>query len=166
MNATLDVRPVDTPQAVARVAELARQIWREHFTPIIGPGQVDYMLEKFQSAEAVTRQMEQGYRYFLLARGGTEVGYLGFRLEEERLFLSKLYVIAQRRGTGIGRAAVDFLCDLARREGARSIDLTVNRHNHGSIAAYRRLGFSITGEVKQDIGGGYVMDDYQMRRSV
>ena len=36
--------------------------------------------------------------------------------------------------------------------------------NTGTIAAYERMGFRITGEVLTEIGGGFVMDDYAMER--
>jgi diphthamide synthase (EF-2-diphthine--ammonia ligase) len=34
------------------VESLAKEIWIEHYTPIIGRPQVDYMLENFQSSQA------------------------------------------------------------------------------------------------------------------
>ena len=40
------------------VVEIAAEIWTEHFTPIIGSEQVEYMLNKFQSSQAITRQIE------------------------------------------------------------------------------------------------------------
>ncbi len=46
------------------VESLAYSIWREHYTPIIGRHQVEYMLEKFQSKEALLNQIEkEGYIY-------------------------------------------------------------------------------------------------------
>ena len=37
---------VERPEQIAAVAELAEEIWTQHYTPIIGPAQVLYMLEK------------------------------------------------------------------------------------------------------------------------
>jgi hypothetical protein len=42
----------------------------------------------------------------------------------------------------------------------------VNRHNSDTIKAYESLGFQNVGTVVQDIGGGFVMDDYQMEQQV
>lgn len=36
-----------------QISSLAEVIWREHFTPIIGEKQVLYMLDRFQSYEAI-----------------------------------------------------------------------------------------------------------------
>ena len=51
---------------VALVAGLAEEIWNQHFVGIIGQGQVDYMLGKFQSAEAIAGQIAEGYEYYLV----------------------------------------------------------------------------------------------------
>lgn len=38
---------VDRREQIAAVAALAREIWTQHYTPIIGAAQVAYMLERF-----------------------------------------------------------------------------------------------------------------------
>ena len=48
-------------QQIADVAYLARQIWQEHYLPIVGQEQIDYMLEKFQCERAITKQLADGY---------------------------------------------------------------------------------------------------------
>jgi len=50
--------------------------------------------------------------------------------------------------------------------GIRELWLTVNRHDAGSIAFYRRLGFAVTGEPVRDIGKGFVMDDFRMAKQL
>jgi hypothetical protein len=42
--------------------------------------------------------------------------------------------------------------------------LNVNKRNEVAIAAYSRHGFTIRESVKNDIGGGFVMDDYVMAK--
>lgn len=61
-------------------------IWREHFTPIIGEKQVDYMLDKFQSAPAIAEQIRQGYLYFALMSDNRQIGYTAFRIDDDTLF--------------------------------------------------------------------------------
>lgn len=39
---------------IALIAQTARIIWRETYLPILGREQVEYMIEKFQSASALT----------------------------------------------------------------------------------------------------------------
>jgi len=157
---------VSAQHDIDMVAALAREIWREHYAPIIGLPQVEYMLEKFQSPGAIAAQIAaQGFAYYLIRRPNAEAagvadGYLGFQREGAVMFLSKLYLKKSARGLGLGARAMDFLRELAGRQGMRKIRLTVNKHNTIAIAAYERAGFTRSGEVVTDIGGGYVMDDY------
>lgn len=163
---SIEFVPVTAAGQVEELCALAREIWEEHFTPIIGAGQVEYMLEKFQSVPAVSEQLEQGYRYFLFQEEGKTVGYTGVQKQEEKLFLSKLYIHKKSRGKKYASCAIRFLCGLCREEGLPSIWLTVNRHNEHTIAIYKKLGFSITRTQVTDIGGGFVMDDYIMEKPV
>lgn len=148
------------------VADLADCIWTEHYTPIIGKQQVDYMLEKFQSAHAIKNQIVQGYSYYLLVYQGTPVGYFSFRKNEDFLFLSKLYVLSSARGNGIGKAALLFVEEQVRERGLKKIQLTVNKYNLNSIKAYEKMGFINARSIVQDIGGGFVMDDYVLEKVV
>lgn len=144
------------------IANLADIIWREHYTPIIGPEQVEYMLGKFQSADAMAQQISEGVDYYTLWLDDLLVGYLSFYTKGEVLFLSKIYVLSQLRGQGIGQQAMGFIKEQALSHGLERIQLTVNKYNTGSITAYERMGFKKVDEVVMDIGGGFVMDDYVM----
>lgn len=159
--------PVVTTQEIAQTARMADVIWHEYFTPLIGAEQVAYMLDKFQSAAAITRQISsEGMRYFRILREGEMAGYTGIREEPDALFLSKLYIEKGRRGQGLARQTLDFLAEYARKRQLSRIWLTVNRHNAPTIAAYQALGFGILREQVADIGQGFVMDDYIMERPV
>ncbi len=151
---------------VLQLCEMADEIWNEHFTPIIGKAQVDYMLDKFQSPHAIREQLEHGYEYYIFSIDDTDVGYMGINPEEDKLFLSKLYVKKASRKQGIAHRAIDYLCDLCRERELHSIWLTVNKHNDNTIAAYHKLGFSVVREQETDIGGDFVMDDYVMEKPV
>lgn len=146
----------------SKIETLAREIWEEHYTPIIGEKQVAYMLDKFQSAKAMQEQLEEGYEYFMIRDGETRVGYLAFKEESAGLFLSKVYVHSSGRGKGFGKAAIEFVKSEVKKRGLKQIRLTVNKYNHNSIAAYLKMGFEKTQELVMDIGEGYVMDDYEM----
>ena len=50
--------------------------------------------------------------------------------------------------------------------GIREVWLTVNRHNADSIAFYRHVGFVTAGNVVQEIGNGFMMDDYKMSKKL
>ena len=148
---------------IRQVAELAEIIWNEHFTPIIGKKQVDYMVEKFQSYPALKEQTAGGYEYYQLFDKDMFCGYTGIHPEEDgRLFLSKLYIKKECRGRHLATQTFDFLRSLCRERGYSAIWLTCNKHNDNSLGVYRHLGFETVGAQEADIGGGSIMDDYIM----
>lgn len=151
------------------LAELAKSIWTEHYTPIIGMAQVKYMLDKFQSAGKILADIgENGYRYFIAYDGEKQVGYCAIKPDHENrgIFLSKLYVEKENRGRGISRLMLNKIISLAFEKNLDNIWLTVNKNNNNSIGIYKKLGFEIAGELVNDIGGGFVMDDYKMRLNI
>lgn len=148
------------------ISKLASQIWEEHYTPIIGIEQVEYMLNKFQSPIAIEQQVAEGYQYYLVYTDEIPVGYMSFMQKESSLFLSKIYVLSSARGKGIGKLMLDFLQQKAIELELISITLTVNINNLNSIKAYEKMGFKIVGDQVADIGNGFVMDDYKMMKEI
>lgn len=161
------VEVVGEEVGVATVAGLAEEIWGEHYTPIIGTGQVAYMVGRFQSVEAIKRQIErEGFRYVLLVVKGRAEGYVGWQVQGEVLFLSKMYVRREGRGQGVGGAAMRLVMEAAETAGVGVVRVRVNRHNAGAIGVYERAGFARVKKVVTDIGGGYVMDDFVYEKEV
>ncbi|MCE1199802.1 MAG: GNAT family N-acetyltransferase [Marinilabiliales bacterium] len=157
------ISPVTLPSEIREVARLGSEIWNEYYVSIIGQEQVDYMLDKFQSAKSVQTQIrEEGYEYFLITRAGETLGYAAILEKSHEIFLSKLYLLSSERGKGIGKIFIGFLVAKAFADGFGYITLTVNKNNSGTIEAYQKMGFDIYGEVVNDIGEGFVMDDYLM----
>lgn len=148
------------------IEAMAHDIWHEHYTPIIGVAQVTYMLEKFQSAETMQDQINKGYQYFLINFNEKSIGYLSIEKRENVLFLSKIYLLKNERGKGLGKKTMDFVMGVAKDFNCSKVALTVNRFNENSIKAYESAGFEKKGELVQDIGKGYVMDDYLMEKPI
>src|SRR5699024_5364762 len=67
----------DTPALLAEISALAHVIWREHYTPIIGARQVDYMLERGYSPAALARLKDTGTLFTLARCNAQYVGYGG-----------------------------------------------------------------------------------------
>lgn len=158
---------VEDEKDIEQVAELAHEIWNEHYHELLGSEQISYMLDKFQSAGALKEQISEGYEYYLIKKDGEFAGYIGIHPEESgRLFLSKLYIRKEFRGSGLGRTSFEYLEELCRKRGYSSIWLTVNKYNAGSMAVYEHMGFKTFDSEVTDIGNGYVMDDYFMELSL
>lgn len=155
-----------TKQQFNKIADLAAIIWREHYTPIIGKEQVEYMIENFQSTEAMYSQYKDGYQYFMVNHNKTLVGYVSIKKQADNLFLSKIYVSKDFRGQKIGKAAMAFVQQKALEMDCKNITLGVNKHNTNSIAAYKKMGFANKGSMVTDIGNGFIMDDYKMEKTL
>ena len=157
--------PVDKcdGEMITELSGFAGRIVKEHFDKIIDPAQNDYMIDKFQSVDAITDQIKSGYRYYIVKLAdGDKAGFLAFYPKGGMMYLSKFYTAAEHRGKHLARRMLAFIADETKRENLSAIFLNVNRNNSDVISIYEHLGFKITGEEKNDIGGGFVMDDYVM----
>lgn len=151
------------PDEIRLMADFASSIWREYWTERLPEGQTEYMIKKFQSAEAMTRQLEsENYSYFYIVADGVKAGYTGLSVRDDYLFLSKLYILKDFRHRGIATEAFYKIVEFAKAHDRKRIVLTVNKGNINAIKAYKKLGFIQADAVVTDIGCGYVMDDYIM----
>ena len=158
----INYRKAATDSDIRAIADLASVIWHEHFTPIIGTEQVEYMLKKFQSYEAISDAVKNdGYTYYMAEDEHGLAGYLGAHPEDDNVFLSKIYVERSHRRMGIASAMLEMVkSDFADKD---YMWLTVNRNNDIAVATYNVLGFDLWREQVSDIGSGFVMDDYVFR---
>lgn len=164
---TVTIIRVKTDEQLKTLAEKANIVWHEFFPCILTEGQIDYMVEKFQSYEAMKNQMENdGYEYYFITADDRILGYTGIKKEEERLFLSKLYLLKENRGKGYASEAFKFLINYCKENALKSIYLTVNKQNEHTIAVYKKKGFEVIDTQVADIGNGYVMDDYIMEMKI
>lgn len=66
-------QPVETTEDIERLAALASEIWHEYWPAIIGVAQTDYMVEQFQSEDAIRRDMaEHSYEYWFICANGED----------------------------------------------------------------------------------------------
>ena len=147
---------------IAEMSAMAGAIVREHFDPIIGSAQNDYMIGLFQTPEAIRGQLEHGYRYYFVRLEGRDIGFLAFYPREGAMYLSKFYLYREERGKGYARTMMDFVIRNAREAGLSAVELNVNRNN-SAVKVYESLGFAVVRTEKNDIGSGFYMDDYVFR---
>ena len=164
-------RQVERDEEVEALAHMAYHIWNEYWPAIIGQAQTDYMVENFQSLEAIERDMrEHAYEYWFMRAedNGRIAGYTGGCVEPEtnRFFISKIYLRAEERGHGFASQTIRFYEDLCRARGLAALYLTVNKHNDLGVRAYRGKGFETIDSVETDIGQGFIMDDFIMEKRI
>lgn len=151
------------------LAELAGVIWRACYPGIISREQIEFMLAHMYAPETLRDEIRtQGIRFYRLLAGGRFCGFasLGPTAAAGVMKLHKLYLLPELQGRGLGSLLLEHCAAEARRLGARRLILAVNKHNARAIAAYQRNGFAIAESVINDIGGGFVMDDYIMARDL
>lgn len=172
-NPELDRRAVRIePLAAADVeglAALARDIWYAHYSAIISAAQIEYMLGQRYHSNVVLAELRcDGMWWDKLVVAGGMAGFASYFLTgvPSEMKLDKLYVHPRLQRRGYGGMMIARAGEVARSRGCSRLVLAVNKSNRSAIAAYLKHGFRIANAVRKDIGGGFVMDDYVMEKSV
>lgn len=164
-NETSEFVSVKTEAQFVCLAALADTVFREYYSSILSAEQIDYMIGKFLSLKSLKNQFQnENYRFYLVQEDGVFAGFIALQPQDDKLFLSKLYLNKEFRGKGYGKRMLNFVFDEAKRESFKSVYLTVNRFNTPSIEVYKKYGFNIVDEQKTDIGNDFYMDDFIMEK--
>jgi len=166
MKSSVSFHKVTTAKDIAETARLARIIWTEHFSDMIGKDIVQYLLETLQSEKAIKLQIQDEYAYYLIQAETNYVGYFAVQhqRQEQNMFLSKLYILNSERGKGYGKSALSAIEKMAQNNNCCKISLTVYYKNRNSIAAYEKMGFYKTGSIRRDVGNGIIIHDLTMEK--
>lgn len=162
----VNIEKIYNDKEINAVVLLATEIWLEYYKNIISIEQIEYMLNKYQNYNAIKQAITEGSEYYILFCDGKPSGYFCVKKENNKLFLSKLYIIKNSRGKGFATKITEYINGLAKLENLGCIYLTVNRQNYQAIAVYRHLGFVIENAVDTDIGGNFYMNDYILYKYV
>lgn len=149
-------------EMIKETSDFASEVFIDYYIPLIGEKQARYMADLFLSQDAILKLIDDGAVFRLVKDEGEIIGFCEYKKEEGRLFLSKLYARKDQRHKGVGRFMFEDVKAYARRNGLKKIYLTVNKGNTPSYKIYLHLGFKVIDSVVNDIGQGYVMDDYIM----
>ncbi len=151
-----------TAEDIPLINELAQKIWREHYPAIISIEQIEFMLLNRYSTRAIAEGMKNGEKYFLVYNSEEAVAYASIEWKEEFYYLHKFYLDVSKHRSGIGKQFFDYL--LSQIDSSKPIKLQVNRTNYKAINFYFKVGFIIETVGDFDIGGGYFMNDFVMRK--
>jgi ribosomal protein S18 acetylase RimI-like enzyme len=156
-----------TEADVPLLGQLAERIWRDYYPAIIGHAQVDYMLPRMYADNVIRQEIADGTVWELAFAEDRAIGFLSISRDDDgRAKLHKLYLDTQSHGRGYGQQLIERAVEIARELGASGIWLQVNKQNTRAIRAYERAGFHLEKEAVFDIGGGFVMDDFILARSL
>jgi len=146
--------------ALPRVAALAYRIWPEAFAGILDADRIPGMLAEIYGLETLTADIvERRHQYWLATHDGRDVGFASAYRADGRVWIKKLYLLAETRGLGLGKA----LITTARAHFGPELPvaLYVNDGNAAAIAFYRSQGFEVEQHVSVQMGP-YQFTDYVM----
>jgi len=148
---------------ISTIQALTSEIWPATYSGILSTQQIDYMLDKMYSTEALEHQiMYEKHEFIILHGDGKPVAFASYgKQDTETWKLHKLYILPVMQGKGAGKTLMNFIVDRIEKLNARTLLVNVNRYNPAR-SFYEKLGFGIIAEEDIDIGGGYFMNDYIM----
>jgi ribosomal protein S18 acetylase RimI-like enzyme len=151
----------------ALIRQIAEIVWPVAYAHILSAPQLNYMLNKFYSLDALSEQMlTNGHQFFMAKDENLSVGFASVSKEDEAVFkLQKLYVLPHCQGKNIGTALLQKVIDYSASNNGKSLILNVNRHNKARYY-YEKQGFKIMKEVDIEIGQDYWMNDFVMQRNL
>ncbi len=166
---TTEFRELTTPESLQTVRDIADDIWPKTYAPILAPEQIAYMMDMMYAPAVMERELAEGTRFEALYVDGSPAGFISFSDSHDvpgEAKLHKLYLLGEFHGKGIGSLMLRHAAERCAALGYRSLRLNVNKYNDRALRAYERNGFVRADSVRNDIGNGFVMDDYVMRKAL
>ncbi|SFE10360.1 L-amino acid N-acyltransferase YncA [Chitinophaga sp. CF118] len=158
-----------TTEDIPVIELLVEQIWRPTYEPILTPVQIDYMVKLMYSKEELTKQLaDQGHRFLLLYDDATPIGYASYsNTDTAGIYkLQKIYVHQAYQGKGVGKLFLNSVIDAVKAAKGMILELNVNKYNNKALLFYEKQGFVVYLEKDFDIGNGFWMNDYVMRKEL
>lgn len=150
------------------IKSLSDRIWPHTFKEILTGEQIAYMMDMMYSQTALEKQMQEGHRYLLVEENGEYLGYLSYQVNYKSPGITKvhkIYVLPSLQGKGVGRFFIDTVGEIAKKNGNTELSLNVNRFNK-ALDFYKKMGFEIMYSEDNDIGNGFLMEDYVMNKKL
>ncbi len=158
----MDIRFADKND-IPVIQKLAYQIWPEAYKFILSEKQITYMLNLYYSTFALEEQFQK-QQFILAVTNDQPVGFAAFSSSTSNdYYLHKLYVLTGEQNKGNGKALLQFIINYIHNKKGTSLVLQVNRFNK-AISFYQKQGFTIIKEEDIDIGEGWWMNDFQMKK--
>lgn len=163
----IEIKPAKPDQFLV-IQNLAHKIWPNTFKEILSQHQIDYMLELMYSLPNLQKQYKNGHRFLLLTLDSNPVGFASYESNFKSLGktkIHKIYVMPELQGKGLGKKMLDYITQLAKNNGDRTLTLNVNRFNK-ALKFYERIGFTKITSEDIDIGNGFLMEDFVLDKSI
>lgn len=160
---------------IREMSEFAGGIFYRYYLPQLPEGQPEYMRSRFLSETAIEEKISPEHEpsvnfEFVKDEDEKNVGFVCYWIQKsedgpDECYLDKYYVHEDFRGKGYGNVIMDHLKIFCQENNLFRIKLNVNKYNK-TLEIYKKLGFEILRAEVNDIGNGYVMDDYVMVKGI
>jgi ribosomal protein S18 acetylase RimI-like enzyme len=162
----MEIIKVSKEQHAETIEKLAKEIIPEHYRSFLPMLQINFFIERFQTATAIARQLQQGFEYYLVKESDDYAAYMGIEQKNDVLVLSKIYTKKKYRGRGIGRQLLDIALQRAVEFHLPVIELYVVKENLQAVEFYKRNGYKITDTFSIKYDSGYTVSEYKMCREL
>lgn len=147
---------------IKAIQNLAYEIWNEHYPPIIGQPQVDFMLQLMYSEASLQEQLKHT-KFFIIQDNEKPIGFISAEVKNNvQGYIPKCYLLKEYRGTGASSILMQKAFEYLRAQNCESVRLQVNRQNIIAINFYFKIGFKIEKSADFAIGNGFEMNDFIM----
>ena len=154
---------------VTAICDLAERVWWPTYSPILSKEQIVYMLDMMYSHKSIHTQIAgDSYTYLLLYDDAALMGFASYspRKENPGIYkLHRLYCDVTTKGKGYGKTLIKAVEGAVKAKASDLLELNVNIHNPAK-AFYEHMGYAVVYSEQIDIGSGYIMDDYVMRKEL
>lgn len=149
-------------EELIHVQAIAQHTWPDTFKNVLTPAQIEYMLGWMYDLKNLEKQHNQGHQFFLAEEDGEKLGFTGIEVNSEpgKTKIHKIYILPSAQGKGVGKKLFAKIREVAKSNDQKSLLLNVNKYNQGAIDFYEYLGFENIKSEVNEIGNGYVMDDF------
>jgi len=158
---------IATASELPIIQEIAKNTWPTAYREIISAEQIAYMLEKMYNIPLLEKEQLEG-RVHSIAYDDHQVpcGFSSYGpIENGEYKLHKLYILPAYQGKGVGKFLLSNVEKKLQEKGIAELHLQVNKLNP-AVSFYKNNGFTILKETILEIGDGFIMDDYIMKKNI
>jgi len=170
MEKTIEIKPAGRPEADL-IADIARKTFMETYGEMNTPENMEvYLNSQFSDEKLLEELQHPRTRFFLAYLDGIPAAFTKVRddrkakkLEEiKAIEIQRIYVLQEYQGFSLGKAMLDMIKDLARKDGYQTIWLQVWQKNNKAIRFYQKAGFTVF-ETASFLLGSSSQQDFLMR---
>jgi ribosomal protein S18 acetylase RimI-like enzyme len=146
MNITIEPVKIEELEPLVNIS---RQTFYQTFFQQNSKEDMELFVENALGANALKAELLADYNFFFFAKIGNEiVGYLKLSTQglagsgsDGVLEISRIYVVQEKLGSGVGKALLQFALSFAEQNKKNSLILGVWEKNERAIKFYRSYGF-------------------------